>query len=138
MLTKALLLGHAGPYQLQVAIAACHCTAPAAESTDWRQIASLYWRLAEMVPSAVVLLNRAVAVARADGLAAALPLVEQLAGREELRGYYLLPVTRGDLLRRLGRSEAAAAAYRESLRFATTKAERRLVTRRLMEVEAGR
>ena len=138
ILAQALRLGQPGPYQLQAAIAACHCTAPTAEATDWPQISSLYGSLAEMTPSAVVLLNRAVAVAMADGPAAGLALVEQLETREELRAYHLLPATRADLLRRLGRAEAAAASYREALRLAPTEVERRFLIRRLIEVGAGR
>ncbi|MBO0708748.1 MAG: RNA polymerase sigma factor [Candidatus Dormibacteraeota bacterium] len=136
VLTEALRLGQPGPYQLQAAIAACHCTAPSAEATDWSQIANLYGSLAAMAPSAVVLLNRAVAVAMADGPQAGLVLVEQLEARGELRGYHLLASTRADLLRRLGRVDAAAAAYREALRLAPTEAERRFLTRRLREVGA--
>ena len=137
VLAKALRLGRPGPYQVQAAIAACHCIAPTAEATDWRRISNLYGRLAEMVASPVVLLNRAVAVAMADGPAAALPLVEQLEASGVLRGYHLLPATRADLLRRLGRVEAARADRREALRLAPTDAERRFLTRRLEEVEAA-
>ncbi len=137
VLARALRFGQPGPYQVQASIAACHCTAPSAEATDWPQISNLYGRLAEMVPSAVVELNRAVAVAMADGPAAGLQLVEQLEAGGHLRDYHLLPATRADLLRRLGRAEAAAAAYREALRLAPTEAERRFLARRLTEVGAG-
>ncbi len=137
VLAAALGLGRPGPYQLQAAIAACHCMAPAATATDWPQIANLYGRLAEMTPSAVVLLNRAVAVAMADGPAAGLALVQQLEARAELRDYHLLTATRADLLRRLGCAQPAAASYREALRLAPTDAERRFLSRRLKEVEAS-
>ena len=137
VLAEAVRLERPGPYQVQAAIAACHCIAPTAEATNWWRISRLYDRLSEMVPSAVVLLNRAVAVAMADGPAAALVLVEQLELSGVLRGYYLLPATRANLLGRLGRTEAAAAAHREALGMAPTEAERRLLTRRLMEVEAA-
>jgi RNA polymerase sigma-70 factor (ECF subfamily) len=136
ILAEALRLDRPGPYQLQAAIAACHCTAPSSAATDWPQISSLYGRLAEMVPSAVVMLNRAVAVAMADGPVAGLRLVEELEARDELRDYHLLPATRADLLRRLGHPEAAAA-YREALRLAPTEAERRFLTRRLLEIGTG-
>jgi RNA polymerase sigma-70 factor (ECF subfamily) len=85
------------------------------------------------VPSAVVELNRAVAVAMADGPAAGLELVESLQASGRLAGYHLLPATRADLLRRLGRHAEAAAAYREALELAATDAERRYLTRRLAE-----
>jgi RNA polymerase sigma-70 factor (ECF subfamily) len=100
-LDGALALAHAGPYQVQAAIAACHVEAPDAASTDWRQIAALYTRLVELAPSPVVELNRAVAVAMVDGFDAGLALVDELEGR--LDGYHLLPATRADLLRRAGR-----------------------------------
>ncbi|MBO0707946.1 MAG: hypothetical protein J2P44_06230, partial [Candidatus Dormibacteraeota bacterium] len=111
--------------------------APTAAATDWRRIASLYGRLAEMVPSPVVLLNRAVAVAMAAGPEAGLQLVVELEASEELPRYHLLPATRADLLRRLGRAEEAAIAYREALLLAPTEAERRFLARRLMEVEVA-
>jgi RNA polymerase sigma-70 factor (ECF subfamily) len=126
--------GGSGPYQVQAAIAACHATAPDAGSTDWAQIALLYRRLGRLVPSPVVELNRAVAVAMADGPAAGLALVDALAGTGDLAGYYLLPATRADLLRRLGRYAEAAGAYREALALTRTEAERRYLSRRLAEV----
>ena len=104
-----------------------------ASDTDWPQIAGLYAELAELAPSPVVELNRAVAVAMADGPAAGLALVDALAASEALAGYHLLPATRADLLRRLGRDEEAAAAYREALDLVTSDAERRYLTRRLSE-----
>ena len=93
--------GPPGPYELQAAIAACHATAPSPAATDWVTIARLYALLAGLVPSPVVELNRAVAVAMADGPAAGLVLIEAL-GSRGLEAYYLLPATRADLLRRLG------------------------------------
>jgi RNA polymerase sigma-70 factor (ECF subfamily) len=133
LLEAALRRGRPGPYQLQAAIAACHATATTAADTDWAQIAGLYEQLARLVPSAVVELNRAVAVAMADGPAAGLELVEALEASGRLAGYHLLPATRADLLRRLGRDAEAAAAYREALELAATDAERRYLTRRLAE-----
>ena len=128
--------GPPGPYQLQAAIAACHATAPGPAATDWATIARLYALLAGLVPSPVVELNRAVAVAMADGPAAGLELIEAL-GSGGLEGYYLLPATRADLLRRLGRPAGAAASYREALELAPSGAERRYLARRLAEVTGG-
>ncbi len=124
----------AGPYQLQAAIAACHATAERAADTDWRTIARLYALLGRLTPSPVVELNRAVAVGMADGPEAGLVLVDALAATGALAGYHLLPATRADLLRRLGRKAEAAQAYREALGLAGTDAERRFLTRRLAEV----
>jgi RNA polymerase sigma-70 factor (ECF subfamily) len=132
-LNAALRHDRAGPYQLQAAIAACHATAARAADTDWARIAQLYGRLAQLVPSAVVELNRAVAVAMAEGPAAGLKLVEALETSGALAGYHLLPATRADLLRRLNRSAEAAASYREALALAATDAERRYLARRLAE-----
>jgi RNA polymerase sigma-70 factor (ECF subfamily) len=133
LLEAALRRGRPGPYQVQAAIAACHSTAPEAADTDWAQIAALYGQLSRLVPSAVVKLNRAVAVAMRDGPAAGLALVEQLERAGELAGYHLLPATRADLLRRLGRTDEAAVAYREALELASTDPERHYLTRRLTE-----
>jgi RNA polymerase sigma-70 factor, ECF subfamily len=132
VLDAALRHDRTGPYQLQAAIAACHATAAEAADTDWAEIADLYGRLGDLVPSAVVELNRAVAVAMADGPAAGLALVEALEASGTLPGYHLLPATRADLLRRLERHAEAAASYREALELATTDAERRYLARRLM------
>jgi RNA polymerase sigma-70 factor (ECF subfamily) len=133
LLEAALQRGRPGPYQVQAAIAACHATAAEAADTDWAQIAALYGQLVRLVPSAVVRLNRAVAVAMRDGPAAGLALVEQLERARELAGYHLLPATRADLLRRQGRTGEAAAAYREALELAPTEPERRYLARRLTE-----
>jgi RNA polymerase sigma-70 factor (ECF subfamily) len=134
VLEAALRRGRPGPYQIQAAIAACHATAGRASDTDWAQIAVLYERLAKVVPSPVVALNRAVAVGMADGPAAGLVLVDALAKAGALAGYHLLPATRADLLRRLGRTVEAATAYREALALAPTEPERRFLSRRLTEV----
>ena len=136
ILDAAIRLGRPGPYQLMAAIVACHATAPDAESTDWAEIAALYGRLSQLIASPVVALNRAVAVAMADGPAAGLRLVEQLEADGTLDGYYLLHATRADLLRRLGRDTEAAAAYRRALELAGTDAERRYLARRLAETSA--
>jgi RNA polymerase sigma-70 factor, ECF subfamily len=133
MLDAALRRARPGPYQVQAAIAACHATAADAAETDWSQIAALYGELARMTPTPVVELNRAVAVAMADGLEAGLQLVDELEASGALRGYHLLPATRADMLRRLDRPRDAAAAYRDALELATTEAERRYLNRRLEE-----
>ena len=134
LLDAALRRDHPGPYQLQAAIAACHATAPEPADTDWVEIARLYGVLLRQVPSPVVELNRAVAVAMSEGPAAGLALVEALEASGKLAGYRLLPATRADLLRRLGRPAEAADAYREALGLAATDAERRYLARRLSEI----
>jgi RNA polymerase sigma-70 factor (ECF subfamily) len=123
-----------GPYQVQAAIAACHATAASADRTDWAQIAALYEQLLEFLPTPVVELNRAVAVGMAFGPADGLALVEELEVSGQLAGYHLLPATRADFLRRLGRGPEAAAAYAEALELVSTDAERRYLSRRLAEV----
>ena len=130
----ALRRGHPGPYQLQAAIAALHAEARSPEATDWSQIAQLYRALAHVAPSPVVELNRAVAVAMADGPAAGLALVEALAETGELAGNHLLHATRADLLRRLGRRTEAVSAYQRALALAGTDTERAFLSTRLAEV----
>jgi RNA polymerase sigma-70 factor, ECF subfamily len=134
LLDGAVRRGPAGPYRLQAGIAACHARAAVAADTDWAQIAALYGELRLLVPSAVVELNRAVAVAMADGPATGLVLVGELAEGGALASYYLLPATRADLLRRLDRRAEAADSYREALALAPTDPERRYLQRRLTEV----
>jgi RNA polymerase sigma-70 factor (ECF subfamily) len=134
-LEGALRRGQPGPYQVQAAIAACHATAASSADTDWLQIARLYDRLHEMVPTPVVALNRAVAVAMADGPAAGLVLVDALAEAGSLAGYHLVHATRADLLRRLGRDAEAADAYRRALATAPTEAERRYLRGRLGDAD---
>ncbi|MGX1670668.1 RNA polymerase sigma factor [Streptomyces sp. NPDC055400] len=136
-LDEALATRRSGPYQVQAAIAACHATAPDAASTDWPQIAVLYAELARLAPSPVVELNRAVAVAMADGIPAGLALVDELAASGRLDGYHLLPATRADLLRRSGRRAEARLAYEEAVKLAPTEAERRYLTRRIRELTSG-
>jgi RNA polymerase sigma-70 factor (ECF subfamily) len=130
ILDSALRRGRPGPYQVQAAIAACHTE----DETDWHEIVLLYGKLLRLAPSPVVQLNRAVAVAMADGAEEGLRLVDELS--EALSGYHLLPATRADLLRRLHRTDEAAAAYREAFDLATSEAERRYLRRRLAEVGA--
>jgi RNA polymerase sigma-70 factor, ECF subfamily len=137
-LGAALRRGEAGPYVLQAAIAACHATAARASATDWAQIAQLYGTLAQLAPSPVIELNRAVAVAMADGPAAGLELVAAIESSGTLQGYHLLPATRADLLERLGRTAEAAASYAEALGLAVTDAERRYLSRKLAESSGQR
>jgi RNA polymerase sigma-70 factor (ECF subfamily) len=137
MLERALRLERPGAYQLQAAIAACHAAAPDAAETDWLAITALYARLYEIVPSPVVALNRAVAVAMADGPAAGLRLVDELETGGALADYHLLPATRADLLRRLGCTELAADAYRQALALAPNDVERRFLLKRLAETTAA-
>jgi RNA polymerase sigma-70 factor, ECF subfamily len=134
VLESALGQGRAGPYQLQAAIAACHASAARAEDTDWAEIARIYSLLARLVPSPIVELNRAIAIGMADGPAAGLALADELAAGGKLSDYHLLPATRADLLRRLGRLAEAADAYQDALGLAPTGAERRYLERRLAEV----
>jgi RNA polymerase sigma-70 factor, ECF subfamily len=123
--------GAAAPYGIQAAIAAEHARAERADATDWQRIAALYDRLEETAPSAVVTLNRAVAVAMADGPERGLEILDELAGRGELEGYRLLHAARADLLRRLGRGSEARVAYARALELATNPVERRFLERRL-------
>jgi RNA polymerase sigma-70 factor, ECF subfamily len=123
-LTRALCFRHTGPYQLQAAIASLHYE----ETTDWEQISLLYGRLAELSPSPVVELNRAVAVAMAHGPEPGLKIVEGLTGLER---YHLWHSTRAELLRRLGREEDAAAAYARALELAPSETERTFLETRV-------
>jgi RNA polymerase sigma-70 factor (ECF subfamily) len=132
-LDAALRLGRPGPFQVQAAIAACHVETGG--ETDWAEIAALYDRLFEMAPSAVIALNRAVAVSLSEGPEAGLALVEQIAP-EGLPDYHLLPAARADMLRRLGRRSEAAAAYGAARDLAGTDAERRYLERRQRELSA--
>jgi RNA polymerase sigma-70 factor (ECF subfamily) len=133
VLDAALRLRRPGPFQVQAAIAACHAEAGSAAETDWKQIAALYDTLAGMNRSAVIELNRAVAVSMAMGPAEGLAIVEKLAESGQLRGYHLLPAARADMLRRLGRHAEAASAYEEARDLAGTEAERRYLERRRRE-----
>ncbi len=133
VLDGALRFRRPGPYQIQAAIAACHATAPDAQATDWREIAALYRGLARMVASPVVELNRAVAVAMSEGPEAGLRIVEEIERDGGLDGYYLLPATRADLLRRQGRHQAASTAYVAALDLTANQAERRYLVQRLGE-----
>ncbi|QSQ14542.1 RNA polymerase sigma factor [Myxococcus landrumensis] len=133
-LEAAFALGAFGPYTIQAAIAALHAQAKRPEDTDWEQIAALYHRLSELAPGPVVELNRAAAVAMAKGPEHGLALVDDLEASGRLTSYHLLPAARAELLRRLGRREEAAAAYRRALALVRTEPERRFLEERLREV----
>jgi len=119
-----------GPYQIQAAIAAVHSDAPTAADTDWSQILALYDQLTAVAPTAVVALNRAVAVAELHGPAAGLAEVDRL----ELPAYHLFHSTRADLLVRLGRTDEAAVEYERALELASNAAERAFLAGRLSSV----
>jgi RNA polymerase sigma-70 factor (ECF subfamily) len=119
--------GPSGPYTIQAAIAACHARAPTAADTDWVQIVALYDALAQLQPSPVIELNRAVAVSMAYGAAAALELVDAIAAAPQLAGYHLLPSVRGDLLERLGRHAEAQAEFARAAGLTRNSRERTLL-----------
>jgi RNA polymerase sigma-70 factor (ECF subfamily) len=129
---EALRATEVGPFAIQAAIAAEHCRAERANDTDWRRIAGLYELLDRMHASPVVALNRAVAVAMADGPRAGLTLIENIAA--ELDGYHLLHAAKADLLRRAGDSNEAATSYKRALDLVTNESERRYLERRLREI----
>jgi RNA polymerase sigma-70 factor, ECF subfamily len=131
LLERAVALRRPGPYQLQGAIAALHARARRPDETDWREIAVLYGELARRQPSPVVELNRAVAVAMAEGPAAGLELLDEL----PLEDYHLFHSARADLLRREGRRLEARTAYGRARELATNEQERAFLDRRLRELE---
>lgn len=135
LVENALQRGARGPYALQAAIAALHAQAQSTQETDWHQITALYELLLQVQPSPVVELNRAVAVAMASGPPEGLRLLNALEERGELRGYYLLPSARGDLLRRMEKWEESGDAYRQALTLVSNEAERRFLQKRLSEVQ---
>jgi RNA polymerase sigma factor (sigma-70 family) len=130
------LAGAMGPYALQAAIAACHARSATAAETDWPRIVALYDAVAELAPSPVVELNRAVAVGMAFGPAAGLDLVDALVSAPSLKAYHLLPAVRGDLLRKLGRSAEARAEFERAASLTENIVERKLLQRRAAECSA--
>ena len=136
LLDRALALRRTGPYQIQAAIAALHDEAATAAATDWPQIAALYGTLARLTPSPVVELNRAVAVAMADGMERGLTLLDHPALAAALATYQHYHAARADLLRRSGQREGAMAAYVRALELCQNVAERRFLQRRMTEVAA--
>jgi RNA polymerase sigma factor (sigma-70 family) len=138
-LERAERLGGAmGPYALQAAIAACHARATTAAETDWPRIVALYDAVAQVASSPVVELNRAVAVGMAFGPAAGLDLVDALVSEPSLKSYHLLPAVRGDLLRKLGRSQEARAEFERAASMTENVRERELLHRRAAECTAER
>jgi predicted RNA polymerase sigma factor len=136
-LERAERLGGAlGPYALQAAIAACHARATTAAETDWPRIVALYDAVAQLAPSPVVELNRAVAVGMAFGPAAGLDLVDALVAEPSLASYHLLPAVRGDLLRKLGRSGEAGVEFERAASLTENVRERELLQRRAAECAA--
>jgi len=131
LLVDCLRGGRPGRYVLQAAIASAYAEAPTFAQTDWQGILSLYDQLLSVWPSPVVALNRTVAVARVYGPARALAEVEQLESNGRLAGYHYLPAVKADLLRRLGRTDQAALAYRQALELTRNDAERRFLADRL-------
>jgi RNA polymerase sigma-70 factor (ECF subfamily) len=136
-LVEEALRGGPGPFALQAAIAALHCQAARAEHTDWPQIVRLYDVLERLQPSPIVSLNRAVAVAMADGPGQGLAIIDALAATGELENYHLLHAARADLLRRIGSSAEAAKSYTRALALASNESERRFLERRLREFPEG-
>jgi RNA polymerase sigma-70 factor (ECF subfamily) len=136
-LVERALLRRPGPYSLQAAIAALHAEAASGADTDWKQIAALYQELARVQPTAVVLLNRAVAIAMSGEMEQGLALIDEIGSSGELDRYYLYHAARADLARRLGRREEAAKAYQASLALTFNAVERRYLRRRLAEVQSG-
>ncbi|HWY70075.1 MAG TPA: RNA polymerase sigma factor [Terriglobales bacterium] len=126
-LDRAEKLGGGGPYALQAAIAACHARAHTNQETDWPRIAALYARLAQLTPSPVVELNRAVALSFASGPAAGLELVDRLTSEPSMKAYHLLPSVRGDLLKKLGRLDEARTEFERAASLTRNARERKLL-----------
>jgi RNA polymerase sigma-70 factor (ECF subfamily) len=136
LVRQAIASQGVGPYTLQAAIAAVHAEAPTAAATDWAQIVDLYGLLAQVIPSPVIELNRAVAVAMREGPAAGLALVDAILARGDLSDYHLAHAARADLCRRLGRITEARASYERALDLTRQEPERRFLRRRLAELPA--
>ena len=137
LLDSALRLRRAGPYQVQAAIAAIHANATTPAETDWTEIAALYKRLLEMMPSPIVALNYAVAMALSDGLEKGLREIERLSEVSELESYYLFHAARADILRRLGRKDEAARAYGEAMALTENAVEKAYLQRRMASVRVN-
>lgn len=137
LVETSLRLGRVGPYQLQAAIAAVHAQAQTASETDWKQIAALYGELSQINPSAVVALNRAVAVAMSESPERGLQMMEEIEAAGSLSRYYLFHAARADLLRRVGRTAEAQSAYVEALALSTNPVEQAYLRGRLSSLAAG-
>ena len=136
LVSQAIASPAAGPYGVQAAIASEHCKAQRSEQTDWRQIVELYDRLERLQPSPIVSLNRAVAVAMADGPESGLRLIDYLMASGELDDYHLLHAARADLLRRSGSNKEAAASYTRALELTSNEAERRFLEKRRRNIQS--
>jgi RNA polymerase sigma-70 factor (ECF subfamily) len=136
-LVEEAMRGTPGPLALQAAIAAVHCRAARAEETNWREIVRLYDALALVQPSPVVSLNRAVAVAMAEGPQRGLDLMKELAAASDLENYHLLHAARADMHRRLGSNPEAAEEYQKALALVTNDSERRYLEKRLKQVKSA-
>jgi predicted RNA polymerase sigma factor len=137
-LERAESLGGKGPYVLQAAIAACHARAPMADQTDWRRIAELYESLAEVIPSPIIELNRAVAVSMAFGPEAGLELADALQTEKSLKTYHLLPAVRGDLLLKLGRFDEARSELHRAASLTRNERERTLLLEKAEDLTSRR
>ena len=137
LLVEKAMRGEAGPFALQAAIAAVHCRAATASETDWPEIVRLYDLLGRVQPSAIVSLNRAVAVAMLEGPGPALAILDQITAAGQLENYHLLHATRADLLRRAGSFAEAAGSYERALELAGNESERRFLARRLRELRSS-
>jgi RNA polymerase sigma factor (sigma-70 family) len=137
-LERAESLGGKGPYVLQAAIAACHARAPTADQTDWHRIAELYESLAEVIPSPIIELNRAVAVSMAFGPEAGLELADALQTEKSLKTYHLLPAVRGDLLLKLGRFDEARSELQRAASLTRNERERTLLLEKAEDLTSRR
>jgi RNA polymerase sigma factor (sigma-70 family) len=137
-LERAESLGGKGPYVLQAAIAACHARAPTADQTDWHRIAELYESLAEVIPSPIIELNRAVAVSMAFGPEAGLELADALQTEKSLKTYHLLPAVRGDLLLKLGRFDEARSELQRAASLTRNERERTLLLEKAADLTSRR
>jgi RNA polymerase sigma-70 factor (ECF subfamily) len=134
LLHRALRMHQAGPYQLQAAISAIHAEAATPANTDWYEIAALYLELMQQMPSPIIALNHAVAVAMSEGLERGLAQIDQVGASGRLEDYHLFHAARADILRRLGRNTESAEAYAAALRLVTNKVEQEYLRDRLKQV----
>ena len=135
LIERALLLGRAGPYQLQAAIAALHAEAKSADETDWAQITALYRELLRMNPSPIIALNHAAAVTMLEGPEAGLRLIDAAGSSGKLENYYLFHAARGDVLRRLQRVHESIEAYLRAIELTTNRVEREYMRKRIEEMK---
>lgn len=138
LLDRAMALRQPGPYQIQAGIAALHCDAKTAEATDWTQIAALYGRLYQLIPTPVIGLNRIVAVAMADGPHLGLRLLEEYEQADSLQSYRWFHAAKADLFRRAHQPEQALASYQRTLELTQNEIERRYLERRMAELSGSR